>query len=310
MKSISVVGSLNIDHTLTVEKLPNFGETISSINYEISEGGKGANQAVAIGKLGIKTLMFGKIGNDDFGQLLVKSLKTSDVNTDGVIIDQKIKTGCAFITVDRNGNNTIVLNSGANGCLKLEELKKIEDSIFTSDILLLQMEIPKELIRYLIESASELKKIILLNLAPAMDVGTDMLNKVDYLIINETEMEFLTNIKFSGNNLGTEIIELRKFYRNNLIITLGPLGAAYSIKDFNYKILSTFDVITKDKTAAGDAFIGGFIYGLVNDNDIQTCVILGNANGSISTTIRGAQKSLPNKEQLNNFLLKNNLEVT
>lgn len=310
MKSVSVVGSLNIDHILTVEKLPSFGETISSINYELAEGGKGSNQAAALGKLGLEVSMFGKVGNDEFGHLLIKSLKKSNVNTDDLIIDSTEKTGSAFITVDKNGNNTIVLNPGANGSLSLQDIKKFENSIFKNDILLLQMEIPKELVIYLINKARKLEKTILLNLAPAKNLDIKTLNKLDYLIINESEMEFLTNIEFLEHNLDIEINKLRKFYHNNLIITLGPMGAAYSIDNRGFEVIPTFDVFTIDKTAAGDAFIGGFIYGLVNNIDIKTCVNLGNANGSLSTTIRGAQKSLPDKNTFYNFLVKNNFKTS
>jgi len=305
LKSVTVVGSLNIDHILSVNNLPSLGETIHSKSYEIAEGGKGANQASAIGKLGVQVSMFGKVGDDDFGQLLINSLKSSGVCTDGIIIDKNINTGSAFITVDRSGNNTIVLNSGANGCLDIDDVKKFEDSIFFSDILLLQMEIPRNIIIYLIKKAKNLKKTILLNLAPAMDIGNDVLNKLDYLIVNETEMEFLTRIKFTGNNLREEIMALRKFFFKNLIITLGPLGAAYCLEGFEFTNIPTFDVVTKDKTAAGDAFIGGFIYGLANGKDIKNSIIMGNANGSLSTTIIGAQKSLPDLNKLNTFLSKN-----
>jgi ribokinase len=305
MKSISVVGSLNIDHILTVERLPAFGETISSINYELAEGGKGSNQAAALGKLGLEVHMFGKIGNDKFGQLLINSLSKANVNTKGLVIDPNEKTGAAFITVDKNGNNTIVLNPGANGSFNLEDIERFKNLIFKNDILLLQMEIPKEIVIYLINEARKLEKTILLNLAPPINIDNKTLNKLDYLIINETEMEFLTNIEFLENNLDIEIKSLRKIFHKNLIITLGPLGAAYSISNQNFEIVPTFNVVTVDKTAAGDAFIGGFIFGLVNNMNIKTCIEMGNANGSISTTTRGALKSLPDMNTFHNFLVKN-----
>jgi ribokinase len=309
MKSISVVGSLNIDHILTVEKLPSFGETITSINYELSEGGKGSNQAAALGKLGLEVHIFGKVGNDEFGQLLINSLGEANVNTKGLVIDPNEKTGAAFITVDNNGNNTIVLNSGANRSFDLQDINKFKNLIFKNDILLLQMEIPKEIVVYLINEARKLEKTILLNLAPAIHLNSEILNKLDYLIINETEMEFLTDIKFLENNLDIEIRSLRKFFYKNLIITLGPMGAAYSINNQNFEIVPTFNVVTVDKTAAGDAFIGGFIFGLVNNMDIKTCIEMGNANGSISTTARGALKSLPDINTFHKFLVKNGFKI-
>ncbi|MCL5072698.1 MAG: ribokinase [Actinobacteria bacterium] len=309
MVGVAVVGSLNIDHVLKVDKLPVLGETVSSNNYILSEGGKGANQAVAIGKLGLKVHMFGKIGDDEHGQLLVNSLKNANVYTEGIIIDERHKTGAAFITIDNNGNNTVVVNPGANGRLDLKDIKKIESLIFDQDILLLQMEIPKDIVIYIIKRGKELNKLILLNLSPAMEMDNFILNMVDYLILNESEIGFLTNVKCSIQNMKLVIKKIREFYHNKLIITLGPDGAAYSISDDDFKTILTFDVATIDKTGAGDAFIGGFVYGLSKGLDIKTCINLGNASGSIATTIIGAQKSLPTKDQLNNFLSKNNLNI-
>ena len=310
MKDVAIIGSLNIDHILKVDKLPVLGETVSSNNYILSEGGKGANQAVAIGKLGLKVHMFGKIGNDEYGQLLINSLNNANVNTEGVMIDDCHKTGAAFITIDNNGNNTIIATPGSNGSLNLKDIKKVENLIFDHDILLLQMEISKDIVTYIINRARKLDKLLLLNLSPAMNMDSFILNKVDYLILNESELEFLTKIKYLGNNLDVEIKELRKYFYNNLIVTLGPDGAAYSIENKKFELIPTFNVLPLDKTAAGDAFIGGFIYGLSRGLDIKACVNLGNANGSLATTIIGAQKSLPTKDQLNNFLIKNNLNFT
>ena len=309
MKSIAVIGSLNIDHILKVDKLPLLGETISSLNYSLSEGGKGANQAAAIGKLGADVYMFGKVGNDEYSNLLISSLQNSNVNTEGVMIDSSSKTGAAFITVDNSGNNTIVITPGANGSLTFNDLEKMESKIFTHEIILLQMEIPEEIIVYIINKARKINKLLLLNLAPAKTIDIQVLNKLDYLIVNESEMEFLTNIKYTGNNLDIEIAKIRKFFHSKLVITLGPLGAAYSIKNQEFDIIPTFNVVSKDKTAAGDAFIGGFIFGLANGLNLKTCMNLENANGSLSTTILGAQKSLPDKSMLKEFLLKNGLKM-
>jgi len=309
MKSIAVIGSLNIDYILKVEKLPSLGETIASLKYVLSEGGKGANQASAIGKLGLDVHMFGKVGNDEYGNLLIEGLRKSNVNTKGIIIDSSSRTGAAFVTVDNSGNNTIVITPGANGSFTFNDLKTLESKIFIHDIILLQMEIPKKIIVYIIKKARDINKLLLLNLAPPKTVGAIFLNKLDYLILNESEMEFLTNIKYTGNNLEVEISEIRKFFHSKLVITLGSLGAVYSIKNQEFNVIPTFNVVTIDKTAAGDAFIGGFILGLANEMDLRTCIDLGNANGSLSTTILGAQKSLPDKNMLKEFLLKNGFKI-
>ncbi len=302
MKKVTVVGSLNIDHVLKVEKLPLKGETIISNNYNLYEGGKGSNQAASIGRLGISVDMIGKVGKDIYGERLIKNLSKSNVNVSGIIIDDTVSTGTAFITVDKNGNNTIVINPGANGKLTIEEIKELEGSIFKNDIIVLQMEIPRDVVEYLIEKSKEFNKLVLLNLSPPQKLASSIINKVDYLFLNESEMEFLSEVKYIGDNLDVQIKELRKYFHNNIIITLGPDGAMCSIKGSEYKIFQTFDMLPIDRTAAGDAFIGGFIYGLIRNENIDKCVIIGNAAGSMTINKLGAQVSLPNKNELIQFM--------
>lgn len=309
MKTVLVIGSINLDNVLRVQNLPKRGETIIAKNYEIVEGGKGANQAAAVGKLGVKVSMFGKIGNDIYGEMLLKSLKDSNVNTENIIIDEKISTGTAFITVENSGENTIVIDHGANGKIKLEEIKRLESKIFSNDIIVTQMEIPLEIVFYVIEKARKLNKIMILNLAPAVKIPDKILNQIDFLILNELELEFLTNVIYSRNSLNDAIKKLRNFYKNKIVVTIGPDGAAYSLNDNQLKIIPTFDVIPIDKTGAGDAFIGGFVFGLANDKNIDECIKLGNATGSLATTIIGAQKSLPHLSKLKNFLARNNVDL-
>lgn len=309
MKTVLVIGSINLDNVLRVQNLPKRGETIIAKNYEIVEGGKGANQAAAVGKLGVKVSMFGKIGNDIYGEMLLKSLKDSNVNTENIIIDEKISTGTAFITVENSGENTIVIDHGANGKIKLEEIKRLESKIFSNDIIVTQMEIPIEIVFYVIKKARKLNKIIILNLSPAVKIPDKILNQIDFLILNELELEFLTNVIYSRNSLNDAIKKLRNFYKNKIVVTIGPDGAAYSLNDNQLKIIPTFDVIPIDKTGAGDAFIGGFVFGLANDKNIDECIKLGNATGSLATTIIGAQKSLPHLSKLKNFLARNNVDL-
>jgi len=309
MKTVLVIGSINLDNVLRVQNLPKRGETIIAKNYEIVEGGKGANQAAAIGKLGVKVSMFGKIGNDIYGEMLLKSLKDSNVNIENIIIDEKISTGKAFITVENSGENTIVIDKGANGKIRLEEIKRLENEIFSNDIIVTQMEIPIEIVFYVIKKARKLNKIIILNLSPAVKIPDKILNQIDFLILNELELEFLTNVIYSRNSLNDAIKKLRNFYKNKIVVTIGPDGAAYSLNDNQLKIIPTFDVIPIDETGAGDAFIGGFVFGLANDKNIDECIKLGNATGSLATTIIGAQKSLPHLSKLKNFLARNNVDL-
>lgn len=300
--AIAVVGSINVDHVLKVKVFPKLGETIIAKSYELVGGGKGANQATSMGKLGMNVHMFGKIGNDIYGKLILKSLQKCNVSIENIIIDRKNSTGAAFITVDEVGDNTIVINSGANATLSLKDIDNFERKILKNDIIVLQMEIPKDIVSHIINMAKESNKIVLLNLAPALNIENDILNKVDFLILNELELECLTKVSYSIQNLNLAIKKIREFYHNKLIVTLGIDGAAYSISNNDFKIIPTFNVATVDRTGAGDAFIGGFTSGLVANKNIEDCVVMGNAAGAFSVTILGAQSSLPYKNELEDFL--------
>jgi len=302
MKSIAVVGSINVDHVLKITVFPKLGETVIAEGYEIIEGGKGANQAASMGKLDLDVYMFGKIGNDVYGKYILKSLQKCNVNIENIITDKNSSTGSAFITVDEAGNNTIVVNPGANGNLSLEDIENFKRKILENDILVLQMEIPRDIVAFIINIAHRSNKIIILNLAPALDLENDILNKVDFLILNELELENIAKIDYSIKNLGLAIKKIREFYYNKLIITLGLDGAAYSISNNNFKVIPTFNVKAVDRTGAGDAFIGGFTSGIVARKNIEDCIVMGNAAGSYSVAALGAQSSLPYKSELESFM--------
>ena len=302
MNTVVVVGSLNIDHVLKVSELPLKGETIISESYELHEGGKGANQAVAIGRMGIDVRMIGKIGKDVYGQMLLKSLTHSNVKTENIIIDKKLRTGTALITVDRKGYNTIVLYQGANGGLRIDDILKNKKTLKKCDIVVLQQEIPRDVISYTINIAKEYKKIIVLNFAPALDLSKDSIKKVDFLILNESEISKLTGIECNEKNVKEPILQLKRFFKNNIIVTLGEYGSAYMTSCGDYYRIPSVRVNSVDSTGAGDAFIGGFVYGLVQMKDIYDCVILGNIAGAMSVQKVGAQASLPYENELKNFL--------
>ena len=307
MNSVVVVGSLNIDHVLKVKELPLKGETIISESYELHEGGKGANQAVAIGRMGINVCMIGKIGKDIYGNMLLESLEISNVRTEGVIVDKKFRTGIALITIDRKGNNTITLYQGANKGLKINDILKNKKVIKECDIIVLQQEIPKNVVQFTIDIAKEFNKIIILNFAPAVELSKDSIKKVDFLILNESEISKLTGIKCNERNVEEPIAQLKKFFKNNIIVTLGEYGSAYMTSFGDYYRIPPIRVNSVDSTGAGDAFIGGFVYGLVQKKKIYNCVTLGNIAGALSVKKVGAQASLPHENELKNFLKTENI---
>lgn len=302
MKKVTVVGSLNIDHGLKVNTLPLRGETLISNGYDMSGGGKGANQAIAIARLGIFVNMIGKVGGDIFGEILIKNLTESGVKMKGVIVDKSQRTGVAFITVDRDGANTIVVAPGANQRLTADDIRTKRSQILESDIVVLQMEIPTDTISYVISFAKKLGKLIILNYAPAVNIDKNILANVDYLVVNETEFKYLTQTDFNFDDIDISINRLREFFGNNLIITLGEKGSIFiTPKDEILKVPS-YIVKSIDTTGAGDAFIGGFVFGIITGKSVEESTKLGNASGSFSVTKLGAQSSLPYKKELYDFL--------
>jgi len=254
LKKIAVIGSLNIDHVLKTRDLPSRGETIISESYQLKCGGKGANQAASIARLGVSVSMIGKIGEDEAGAMQMKSLERSGVNTDGIIIDKDQKTGAAFITIDNKGNNTIVLFSGTNGLFTIDDVEQKKHIILDSDAVVLQMEIPVETTSHVIRLANENNKKIILSLAPAKKIDLSVLGMVDFLMVNEVEIKFLSGTGFNIEDIGDSIARLRKFYKNNIVVTLGEMGSVLVDRNGNIHMSPAYKVNPVDSTAAGDAF--------------------------------------------------------
>ncbi|MCL4386428.1 MAG: ribokinase [Actinobacteria bacterium] len=304
-KRVVVIGSINVDYILKVVRFPVKGETLIANSYEIRTGGKGANQAKAISKLGIPVSLVGKIGEDIYTETLMQSFKKANINTKGIIIDKLEKTGAAFITVDIHGNNTIIISPGANYELTKKDIELNKELILDCDIVVLQLEIPKEVVEYVINFSKNVSKLIVLNLSPFMKIEKSLLKRVDFLIVNEIEIKQLSGSAFDNfdkNQIEIILRKIRKFYKNNIIITLGEKGAVGINSNDEIFILPTYPVDKLDSTGAGDAFIGGFILGLISEKSMKECINLGNAVGSISITKLGAQESLPTKKELSQFL--------
>lgn len=301
MKKALVIGSLNMDMTARVEELPKLGETIFGYNFYKSCGGKGANQAVAISKLGLKTEMIGMVGNDSDGIELIKNLEFNNIFS-SVIISKEI-TGRAVITVDNNGNNNIIVIPGANFKISKQNIDEKIDRIKESDIVIFQNEIPIEVTKYALKKAKELGKITIFNPAPAVKFDVNMFENVDYLIVNETELEYIFNVSYENIDL---IVKIKNEYKlNNLLITLGDKGSIVITKENEIKKIKAYKVKAIDSTAAGDSFIGAFASQIVNGVNIDDAIKYATAVSAIVVTKIGAQESIPSKEEIEEFI-KNN----
>jgi len=284
-------GSLNIDYFYEVEHIVRSGETIPSMKCRTSCGGKGLNQSIALAHAGAKVFHAGKVGQD--GKLLIACLKTAGVNTSYIEVIKTKPSGHAIIQVDKNGQNSIIIEGGANQDIRKADVKRVLDHFKSGDCLLLQNEISS--ISEIINIAKKKGLTIFLNPAP-MDkkVLNYPLDKVDYFIINEIEGRELT-----GEKNPKAIIKamLKRFPRSVTILTLGVNGVIYN--DHQTKIFVLAEKVTPvDTTAAGDTFIGYFIAQKLNGMTVENCLKIASRAAAICVTRRGAASSIPLKEEV------------
>ncbi len=304
MKKALVIGSLNIDMTTKVENLPRLGETIFGNNFYESCGGKGANQAVAISKLGMETEMIGMIGNDSHGKKLIENLKKYNVKHDNIIRSPE-PTGHALILVDKNGNNSIIVIPGANFKITERHIDEKTDIINENDIIILQNEIPLNVVEHALKKAKELNKITVFNPAPAAQLSDEVYKNTDYLILNETEMEEIFEISIEDEKY-IERLHNRKEAKNirNIILTLGETGSVLLDDEGNIRRYEAYKVKAVDTTAAGDSFIGAFILKLCETGNRDTAMKFASAVSAIVVTRQGAQDSIPTALEIAEFIEK------
>lgn len=282
---LAVVGSINMDMTVTAERIPLKGETLRGSSLSHIPGGKGANQAVAMAKLGAEVEMFGCVGNDENGRTLLKRLNEVGVKTDHVAVLEDVPTGIAMITVGDH-DNTIIVVAGANGKVDKEYVDGIKDSLKAFDMVVLQHEIPLETVHYIIEFCDENQIPVVLNPAPAAEVPMDVIEKVTYITPNEHEA-----VLIFGKELSTE--ELLKKYPEKLVITQGSRGVSACLKNgevFNVPV-RTAKVV--DTTGAGDTLNGAFAVQIAKGADIKSALVYANTAASLSTEKFGAQSGMP-----------------
>ncbi|CEI72296.1 ribokinase [Romboutsia hominis] len=300
MKNICVIGSLNMDLVVNVEKMPKAGQTLLGSNFKEVPGGKGANQAVAMARLNGNVTMIGKVGNDSFGETLVNSLKKDNVNTDYIQVE-KGPSGVALITVDKNAQNSIVVAPGANYKLTKEDIDKNIDAIKNSDIVVVQLETPLETIKYALKKAKELGKYTILNPAPAVVLEDGIIENVDLLTPNETELEIISGKSISNED---DINECAQIMINKgvkeLIVTLGSKGSLYINKETSM-FKKAYKVEAIDTTAAGDSYTGALAVAISIGKDMEYAMDFASKVGALSVMKEGAQSSLPTLIEVENF---------
>jgi len=298
---ITVIGSMNIDLVLDVKNMPKIGETIKGSDLSINTGGKGANQAIACALFGNSVSMIGRIGNDLYGKLIIENLKKQKINTSGIKIDKTKSTGSAIIMVDENGENCIVISSGANGNVSIDDIKDNEKTIADSKLTLLQFEIPTDTVIFAIEISNYYNVPVLLNPAPAEKIPIDIYKKIDILIPNEVEACTLTNIEINDKKSAIKAANiLLELGVKNVILTLGKNGSMFVSKDkVIYKPSIKVNVI--DTTAAGDAFIGGFAHSFIKGEKIDDALEFATFSAALAVTKKGAQSSFHTEGEVTKF---------
>lgn len=283
MQKIMVIGSISTDFNVISNKRPEIGETVRGERFSTSFGGKGANQAVAAARLGGEVEMVGTVGMDEFGTLLIGNLEKNEIDTKNVERVTYIESGSAHITLVDN-DNSIIFIPGANNEFDEVRLEKLKTEIQEVEYVILQNEIPMDIVIKLIELSNELGVKIIYNPAPAEVIGTDIIDKVTYFTPNESEF----NLLFPALSIEEGV----KKYPNKLIITLGSEGVIYFDGEKIIKVPS-YKVKVTDTTGAGDTFNGAFAYALTNKLNLMNSIQFANLAASLSIQKYGAQGGMP-----------------
>jgi len=297
-KKIVVVGSCNTDMVVKSNRIPVPGETILGGNFMMNPGGKGANQAVAVARMGGNTTFISKTGNDLFGRQSVEMYSEENINTDFIFSDPNLPSGVALIMVDNNGENCIVVASGANASLSTQDIDKAKDVIESADILLMQLEIPIETVEYAAKMAYRKGIKVILNPAPAAFLSNELMSYLYAIIPNNSEAELLSGIKVTDWETAKQAADIIGAKGVDVVvITLGSKGALIKDGELYYEVpVEKIDAI--DTTAAGDTFCGAFCVGLSEGLSVEDAVRIANKAAGITVTREGAQAAIPYRKEI------------
>ncbi len=302
MKNIIVVGSLNMDLVVQASRLPLGGETIMGTAFHEIPGGKGANQAVAMARLGASVKMIGKIGKDGFGTSLLSTLKVDGVDTTAVESVEGQSTGVALITLQESGENSIIVVPGANGEVTPEDILRNEAVIREAGIVVAQLEVPIETVAEALKTAKDGGAFTILNPAPAQSLSQEILSHVDLLTPNETELALISEMPV------TDMLSIRKAAQalidqgvKALVVTLGSEGSLYLNNKGESLYQKAFVVKAIDTTAAGDSFTAGLAVCINQGMAMSEALEFASKVGALTVQTLGAQSSLPTRDAVAAF---------
>jgi len=299
---ILVLGNSNVDLIFRIPRFHHPGETIIAESMVTAFGGKGANQAITSKQLGGKVILMTKLGIDHYGESYLQYLIKKGIDQKWILRNRRLPTGMALIELTSKGENRIIASPGANGSLSEKDLKLLGSLWKEVNVFVAQLEIPVETVHRGLKMAKKYGAITLLNPSPPIQLSSDILSWVDFLVPNEMEAQFLTGVRIGRDG---DIPKITKRLLNmgpkNVVITLGPKGLFF--KNRSEEIwMGPFNVNVVDTTAAGDAFMGALACGLSKGMPIRKALRLANGAGALACTKLGAQPSLPFRKDLEIFL--------
>lgn len=288
-----------MDMVVSCARFPRPGETLLGGDFGMYPGGKGANQAVACARLGGTVDFLGKMGDDVFRERLTASLKADGVRIDALQVDPEAPTGIALITVSDEGENQIIVVSGSNMRLTPEEVEAAHALFAASSVVLAQLEVPLETVARAAQMAED--ALFILNPAPARELPRTLLQHVDILTPNQTEAAVLAGMEVNDSaSAEAAARHLRAQGVVTVIVTLGAQGAL-CVGEAGVRHYDAVPVQTVDSTGAGDAFNGALALALAEGRGLDEAIPFANTVAAFAVTRRGAQTSMPTREELEDF---------
>ena len=304
---ISVLGSLNIDLVTQMDRFPEHGETVVARSFDQFPGGKGANQAAACGRLGASVSMFGALGEDMFGERLLLSLNESHVETEDLLFLSETSTGMAHIWVDAQGENSIAIIAGANGRIDKEYIDGVIGKISESRWLLLQLEIPLDTMGYLLDRLPSGSPKVILDPAPVHSLKHFPTNRLELITPNEHELHRLTGRSTeTENEIQAACRALFELTEVNAVMCKAGSRGAFLYDGDRFRHFPGYKIQSIDSTAAGDAFNGALAVALAEGKPLEAAINFANGAGALCVTKKGAQTSMPLREDLEALLRKQN----
>lgn len=302
MNKILVIGSSNMDLVVQVPRCPAAGETLFGSSFTTNYGGKGANQAVAVARIGSGVTFMTKLGNDTFGQQMRQHFSEEGMDLTHILTDAESPTGTALITVEDKGENRIIVIPGANVRLTENDVESLSAEINSCRFVLTQLEIPLPTVLHIAEMTSAAGKQLILNPAPARPLPNSLLQKVFLITPNETEAEILTGIRVSDvESARRAALWFREKGVQQIVITIGSQGAFVFTDDFQ-GMVPAYKVKAIDTTAAGDVFNGALTVALSEGKTTADAARFGCAASALAVMRPGAQSSIPTRTEIDAFL--------